>query len=335
VTVGKRSALELGAVAVCLAFVYVIVIGPLDRDYLIDQLVTAGCVALAVVGLTLVIGGSHQFHLGQGFFFGVGAYWTAVAAQRWSWPPLLALGSSAVVCCVLAWVIGRALNRVSGLYFAIATLALAVIGTSVAYQLREFTGGDNGLLVEEFSIAGWVMEPGLRSYIVVWTVALVGAWLASSYLRSRRGRAVRAVGGDEPAARALGISAGAARTQAFVIAAGFAAVGGGLHGFSSGFLYPDSFGLVASVEMVVYVIVGGATVLGGLIATGMLALIPLVFEQLEGRLDLVFGGVLVCLLVLLPEVPTPPWDRLKRRQRRLRAVDTGDVGLQDGVGVAQ
>lgn len=295
--------------AAALALVYLLVIGPLDRAYLVDQLVTAGCVSLAVVGLAVVVGGSRQFHLGQGFFYGVGAYWSAVADDRWSWPPLVAVASAVALSCAVAWLIGRILNRVSGLYFAIATLALAVIGTSLAHQLREFTGGDNGLAVGRFELAGWEMSTDMRRFVVVWVVAIIGAVLAERYLASRRGRAVRAVGGDEPAARALGISAAVTRTQAFVIAAGFAAVGGSMHGFSSGFLYPDSFGLIASVEMVVYVIVGAGTVAGALVATGLLALIPLVFEPLEGRLDLVFGVILVVLLVLLPESPRPHWPR--------------------------
>lgn len=324
-TADRRTLVGLGAIAVVLVIVYTLVTGPLDRGHLLEQLVTAGCTAIAVVGLTVVIGGSNQFHLGQGFFFGVGAYWTAVSAGRWSWPSLLALASSVVVCCALAWLVGRALNRVSGLYFAIATLALALIGVSVINELREYTGGDDGLLVGRLSIFGWEMTPGLRSYVVVWAVALVGAWLAIRYLRGRRGRAVRAVGGDEEAAKAVGISSGAMRTQAFVVSSGFAAVGGGLHGFSGGFLYPDSFGLVASVEMVVFVIVGGATVVGSLVATGTLALIPLVFEQLEGRLDLVFGVVLVALLVLLPEAPTAPWKWKWFQSRRGRS-PSAEVG---------
>lgn len=327
----RRTIIQLAVAAIALIVTYVLVTGPLDRAHLVDQFVSAGCVALAVVGLTVVVGGSHQFHLGQGFFFGVGAYWTAVAAGRWSWPPLLALLSATVVCCCLAWIIGRVLNRVSGLYFAIATLALAVIGTSIAFQLREYTGGDNGLLVDELEVAGWSMNSGLRGYVVVWSVALLGAFFATRYLRSRRGRAVRAVGGDEPAARSLGISSAGSRTQAFVIAAGYAAVGGGLHGFSSGFLYPESFGLVASVEMVVYVMVGAATVVGGLVATGMLALIPLVFEQLEGKLDLVFGVVLVTLLVLLPENPSVPWSRLRRTPSPEVASDPSIVPEEVGV----
>lgn len=287
--------------AVLLALVYLSITGPLDRTYLIGELISAGCVALAVIGLAVVVGGANQFHLGQGFFFGLGAYWAAIATGRWGWPPLLGLVSAVVATCALAWVIARILNRVSGLYFAIATLALAVIGTSVILQLRDYTGGDNGLPVEQFSIGGWEMSTDMRSYAVVWSAVLVGALLAVHYLASRRGRALRAIGKDEDAARALGISAGVSRTQAFVISSGFAAVGGALHGFSSGFLFVDSFGLIASVEMVVYVIVGGATVVGAVIATGVLALIPVIFEPLAGHLDLVFGIVLVVLLVALPE----------------------------------
>lgn len=284
-----------------LGVIYVLLTGPLDRSYLVGQFVSAGCVALASVGLAVVVGGSHQFHLGQGFFFGLGAYWSAIGSGRWSWPPLVALVSAVLLCGVIAWLIGRVLNRVSGLYFAIATLALVVIGTNLAFQLRSFTGGDNGLSVKRLNIAGWEMNSLLRSYVVVWGTAIVATFVAARYLKSRRGRAVRAVGGDEAAARALGISATVSRTQAFVISATYAGLAGGLLAFSSRFLYPDSFGLVASVEMIVYVIVGSTTVVGALFATALLSLVPVIFEQLEGHLELVLGVVLVALLVLLPD----------------------------------
>ncbi len=315
---GRRNVVALVAGAVVLLGVYMLVTGPLNRQYLVGELVTAGCIAIAVVGLALVIGGSHQFHLGQGFLYGLGAYWTAVATGRWSWPPLLALVSAVVVSCVVGWLIARVLNRVSGLYFAIATLALAVIGTSLIAQMRTFTGGDNGLPVDLFEVGGWTMRTDAQGFAVVWCVALVGAFAASRYLRSRRGRAMRAVGRDEDAARALGISSRSTRTQSFVISSGYAALGGGLLAFSSGFLYPDSFGLVASIEMVVYVIVGGATIGGALVATGVLALIPLVFEQVNEHLDLVFGIVLVALFMFVPEnVRGSVLEWRSRRARRL------------------
>lgn len=271
----------------------------LGRDFLATDMAAAGCLAIAVAGLAVLVGASNQFSLGQGAFLGLGAYAAAVAWTEWEVSPLVAVLLSVLLCAVIAWPIGWILNRLSELYFAVATLALTIITVSVIHQLSDHTGGEDGLSTAFFEVGGHVfIEPGERFWLT-WGTALVCALLVTSYLRSRRGRALRAVGGDEHAARALGIDAVALRTQAFVISAALAALGGALLTFTTGFIHPGAFGITASIQLVVMVILGASLVLRSLLMTFLIALLPAFFEPLQQHLELIYGAVLVVVLVSL------------------------------------
>ena len=271
----------------------------LDRDFLATDMAAAGCLAVAVVGLSVLVGAAQQFSLGHGTFLGLGAYTTAVVWTQWQVPPLVAVGLSVVVTALVAWPIGRILNRLSELYFAIATLALTIIAVSVILLLAEYTGGEDGLSTAFFQLGGHVLVEPRERFWLTWGTALLCAILMTSYLRSRRGRALRAVGGDEHAARALGIDATQLRTQAFVISAALAGLGGALLTFTTGFIHPGTFGITASIQLVVMVILGSALVLRSLLVTFLIALLPAVFDPLQEHLELIYGAVLVLVLLHL------------------------------------
>lgn len=289
-----RSVVILGIV---LIFVYWFVSGPLDSAYLIARLVTAGCLAIAVIGLSIVVGASHQFHLGQAFFCGLGAYWTGYTYGELGWPALVSGATALLVAIVLAYPIGLLLGRLAGLYFAVATLALAIIGTALVFQLDQFTGGEDGRVLPYLSIGSWSTETYLSSYLTVWAVALIAMLIAKRFLGSRRGVMTMAVGIDEAAARSLGIRAARTRMTAFTLAAVFGALGGVMFAFTTGFVYPGDFDLVVSIELVVYSIAGFGGVIGGVVATLVIGLIPVVFTTLSNSFEIILGVALTALMV--------------------------------------
>jgi branched-chain amino acid transport system permease protein len=301
------------ATALILWLSFLAVVDGLGRDFLATDMAAAGCIGVAVVGLVLLVGAAQQFNLGQGAFFGLGAYVAAVSVNELDVSPLIAVALSVLVASMLAWPIGRVLNRLSDLYFAVATLALTIIATSVIHQLSDYTGGEDGMSAPFFQVGEVVLSEPRERFWLTWGVALVSALLVTSYLRSRRGRALRAVGGDEHAARALGINPVALKTQAFVMSSALAGLGGALLAFTTGFIHPGAFGVGASIQLVVVVVLGAALVVRSLLMAFLIALLPVLFESLQQHLELIYGGVLVLVLINLTRAAVPGESTVRER----------------------
>lgn len=315
------------AMSLALAGAYWIIVGPLAADYMLNRMVATGCFAMAVIGLAVVVGASQQFHLGQGFFMAMGAYVSTYFSDARGWGPIAGLVIGVVVTVIVAWILGLILSRLDGLYFAVATLALPIIGGTIIDRLPQFTGGEQGQVVNYFTLGSWSLDSYLRAYVFVWAGVMILVVLAHRYLTSRRGYILRAVGSDEAAARSLGIKSTRAKAEAFAISAGFAAIGGSFRGYTNGFLYPGYFDVGASLEMIVYAVAGFGTVVGGVVATAVMGLIPVVFESLANSMLIVLGTILSLLLIFLPESVDFSRFRIgrKRRESRLDSAEGANV----------
>lgn len=300
---GHRSWRLVPSLGLPLALGYLYLTAWSDSDYLVIPLALAGTVAVAVVGLDLLFGIARQLNLGHAFFFGASAYASAVlAGPDYQWPPLLALLASVVGVTLLAYPVGWILLRLEGFFFAAATLGLGIIGQDLLLQLRDLTGGADGLAVPVFTIGSFEVDTPLRILVFAWVPAIAVALVARNLSRSDHGLAARSIGEDETATSAQGIDVFATKVNLFLLAACLAALGGSLYAFASGFIYPGAASLVASLEMVVVVVLGRAgSIVGPIVAVVFLRLLPAIFEPLEGRLDLVYGLTLIVLLLVLPD----------------------------------
>ncbi len=293
-----------------------------DSDYLVTPLALAGAVAVAVVGLDVLFGIARQLNLGHAFFFGASAYAsTILAGPDHEWPPVLAIVVSVIGVTLLAYPIGWVLLRLEGFFFAAATLGLAIIGQDLLLQLRDLTGGADGLAVPTFAIGGVEFNTPLRVLLLTWVPAILVAVLAKNFSRSGHGLAAHSIGEDETAAAAQGIDVFGTKVHLFLFASCLAALGGSLYAFAAGFVYPGTASLVASLELVVVVVLGRAgSIVGPIVAVVFLRLLPAIFEPLEGRLDLVYGLTLIVLLLLVPDELRLDrvWDRVSSRRTRSR-----------------
>jgi branched-chain amino acid transport system permease protein len=287
-----------------------------------------GLYALAAVGLTLLMGFAGQVSLGQGAFFLIGAYTSAVLtvgvdpAHRLVDPkagisPLLAVLAAPLVAAVLAAVIGVPLLRLRGHYLAFATLALHLIAFSLLYAWDRFSGGQYGITVTKpLEVAGRVLR-GADHAAAVWGLVGLVLVLATNLVHSRVGRALQAIATDEASAAASGVPVASYKLRLFVFAAALAGLGGGLFTFSFQFVSPEAFPVVLSVEFVVMVAVGGLGNVYGAVA-GTIAILYLeqklrdlgAHEKLLGwhLPDAaptvfsygVFGLILICIMLFFP-----------------------------------
>jgi branched-chain amino acid transport system permease protein len=259
-----------------------------------------GLYALVAIGLTLLMGFAGQISLGQGAFFLIGAYTSAILtvgidpAHRIVDPeagisPVLALLAAPVVTAAIAAVIGLPLLRLRGHYLAFATLSLHLIAFSLLYAWDRFTGGQYGISVTKpLEVGGWVIR-GADHAAVVWALVGFVLVLATNLVHSRVGRALQALATDEASAAASGVGVAAYKLKLFVLAAALAGIGGGLFTFAFQFVSPEAFPVVLSVEFVVMVAVGGLGNVYGAVA-GTIAILYLEQKLRElGARDALLG----------------------------------------------
>jgi branched-chain amino acid transport system permease protein len=230
--------------------------------------------AIAIMGLNILVGYSGQLSLGHGAFMALGAYTSAILAHRYHMDYLVTIPIAAVLTGVVGFLFGVPALRFSPLYLALATFALAVVTPSLIKRPAELTGGVRGILVtqpdppdfarEAFAtVTGTVMTSDQWIYYVIFLVALLLFWLAWNLARHRPGRAMRAIRDAEVAAAASGINVAGYKTLAFGISAFYAGTAGSLYALSLGFISADTFPVSLSIQLLVGAVVGGLASIGG------------------------------------------------------------------------
>ncbi|HEY0293761.1 MAG TPA: branched-chain amino acid ABC transporter permease [Bordetella sp.] len=264
----------------------------------------------------LVGGFLGRISFGHGVFIGTGAYTTLLLLHYWKITPLIGIPLGGVISALLAWIVGGPTLRLSGHYFAMATIALLQIGLLMLINW-DWAGGATGL---EAPIGDAAWNLLFRTKVPYYRIAVLLAFLtfcATYFLvHSRVGFYWRAINGDEAAARSLGVPADRYKMLAFVISAGMTGVWGGFFAMYVGFIDPDSmFNLTTSVQMVLVSILGGVGTLVGP-WLGAAVLLPLsestrVMLGSSGLgLDLlVFGLAILLVTMFLPGGLVTLWRR--------------------------
>ncbi len=255
----------------------------------------------------LVGGFLGRISFGHSVFVGVGAYTTLLLLHHLKLSPIIGIPLGGLVCAALAWIVGGPTLRLSGHYFAMATIALLQIGLLLMTNWA-WAGGAVGLEAP-IGDSPWMLL--FRSKVPYYWIAVGLAFLtfcATYFLvHSKTGFYWRAINGDEAASRSLGVAADRYKMLAFVYSAGMTGVWGGFFAMYVGFVDPESvFNLTMSVQIVLVTILGGV---GSLIGPwlGAALLLPLsegtrVLWGSSGLgLDLlIFGLVILLVTMFLP-----------------------------------
>ncbi|MDX7949949.1 ABC transporter permease [Lichenihabitans sp. Uapishka_5] len=258
-------------------------------------------IAVAVIfaaSLQLLMSPAGLVSFGHAAYFGLGVYGAALAVKLGGLSMGPAIGCGVALGLGGAALFGWLCVRLSGVYFAMLTLAFAQIVWSVAFQWTDVTGGDNGLL--GIWPAPWAATPRAFYWLCV-AVAVTVAGLIRVVTFSPFGFGLRAVRDATGRAEALGFSRARLQWGAFTLAGGLAALAGGLFAFLKGSVFPDSFGVGTSVDGLVTVLLGGVGTISGSVAGAILykGLSIWLVSQTDYS-KLVLGIVIVALCVALP-----------------------------------
>jgi branched-chain amino acid transport system permease protein len=278
------------------------------NDYQVAQI---GVYAVALAGLTLLTGANGQISLGNGAFMAVGAYGAGLLLAHTDVPIAVALLLAVAVGAVAGVVIGIPASRLRGPYLAGMTLALAVGLPSMVTKFSSVFGGDQGLSIAPPTPPNGVDPERWLAWIVLLCVVIVLV-LLGNLMRSRFGRAFRAVRDDEVAASLVGISVARTQVLAFAVSAGCAGLAGGLFGLTIGGANPDAFNVQLSISLLAGVVLGGTGSLFGVWwGAVLLVYVPQWATSVAGTLNLqtgqssnlallFYGVVLVVVMLAAP-----------------------------------
>ena len=216
--------------------------------------------ALFAVSLHFLLGPGGMVSFGHAAYFGLGAYAAALLVLRAQVPMEASLLLAPLAAVAGAALFGWFCVRLSGIYFAMLTLALAQIVWSVAFQWDSVTGGSNGLV--GVWPAQWLSSKPAYYFL---SLALCAAGIACLWriASSPFGNALRASRDSPLRAEAIGIDVRAQQWAAFVVAGAFAGLAGALFAFSKGSISPETLSVPRSVDALVMVLLGGVQTLVG------------------------------------------------------------------------
>jgi branched-chain amino acid transport system permease protein len=293
----------------------------LPNEYYLTVLIVAGFHTIVTMGLNLLMGYAGQVSLGHAAFYGIAAYTTGILTARFHWP--VAAGIAAGIALVLVVAAGIAVPtlRLRGHYLAMGTLGFGIIVYIVLNEATGLTGGPSGLTgIPKLTVAGFPVATDLGFYYVVWGVALLLFLLAQNLVRSRVGRALRAIHTSETAAAVLGVDTQRYKIGVFILSALYAAAAGTLYAHYVTFVSPGSFGFHASIQFVTMVVLGGMGSLWGAVAGAVfLTGLPEILRAIEDYDILLYGGLLILCMIFLPGGLAEGAERLVRAVRTLLA----------------
>jgi branched-chain amino acid transport system permease protein len=262
------------------------------------------------LGFDILFGYTGLLSFGQSAFFGTGGFVAAYLLTRMGFPNvILALVIGMAVAAVVGYLIGLLALRRTGIYFAMITVAIAEIFFFVEFNpLSDFTGGENGLpgvptpsLNLGFTTlnftSGWSLYPFIAFCY------FVGLVIAVRIVRSPVGAVLAAIRENPLRATAVGHDVWAYKLTAFVIAAAYAGLAGGLLGVLQGFMPPDAFMFDTSGQLVIQTAIGGrGTLIGPLVGAAIWLFLQDFLQatlKLGAEWKLVLGAVFVLLVCFL------------------------------------
>ncbi|MBI1281495.1 MAG: urea ABC transporter permease subunit UrtC [Anaerolineaceae bacterium] len=308
--------------------------------------------AIVALGLDLIWGYSGMLSLGQGLFFGIGAYCFAmylnletvgknlpdfmglygVTELPWLWQPfhspVVALILAVVVPMILAALLGFMIfrSRVQGVYFSIITQALTSIVALLLIGQQQLINGTNGITEMRTIFGAKLAAPETKLNLYLVTVVVLGiVFIACRFLvTSRFGRILVALRDDENRLRFMGYNPVLVKTIVFALSAGIAGIAGALFVPQVGIIAPKQLDIVASIEIVIWVAVGGRGTLVGAILGAILVNSgkSAVSTKYPDIWQLFMGALFIGVVLLFPEGIIGAVQKLWQRITPTRKVST-------------
>jgi branched-chain amino acid transport system permease protein len=297
---------RLAGAVLCLAAAALTIALPLVQPmpaYALNVLMQASTYAIAVFGLTIVLGYTGQINLAQAAFFGIGAYSVALGTTTLALPFWVALTMGVLLAGIAGAALGLTTLRLGGHYLAMVTISFQTILALVLTNWIDVTRGPDGISgIKRPVVFGYALSNS--GVYLAFCIAVL--WLVGFFVwrlgHTRLGRQMQAVRDNELAAGVAGVNTYKTKVTAFMLSSVLGGFGGGL--FASGFAYisPDQFSFAESVVFLTMALLGGVrTPFGTALGTALLILLPEWLRFLKVIYLAVYGAAVILIMVFMPE----------------------------------
>lgn len=280
--------------------------------YLSEVTNSVGLFILMGLGLNIVVGYAGLLDLGYVAFFALGAYSMAVLttsggeiATNFQWTFWQALPVSVLVAVIAGVILGVPVLKIRGDYLAIVTLGFGEIIRIMFLSdfLKPYLGGSFGIVeIAPPTIGGIVLNTSQTLYYLILASCLLALFVAYRLRDSRIGRAWKAIREDEDVAQAMGINLTTTKLLAFATGAGFGGLSGAIFAAKLSTVYPHSFVLQVSINVLALIIVGGMGSLPGVIVGALLLVgLPEILREFSEFRLLIYGILLIVMMLNKPE----------------------------------
>jgi branched-chain amino acid transport system permease protein len=251
---------------------------------------------LGGVSLMVLAGYTGLVSLGHAAFLGIGAYAHVYFVHDLGLPWVVSVAAASLVTAAAGVLVGLPALRMTGVYLTIATLAFALIIQEVFSRWDRVTGGLKGKPVDKPIVFGVSFASDLAFYFLCLAVLIGALWLTANLLRSPTGRAWVAIRDSEIAAQSMGVNLAVYKTMAFAYSAALMGAAGALFSHKIGFLAPDIFSVLLSIQLLLMVVVGGLGSLHGAIFGAIfVAMLPVLISQARDSVPALVAAALAPL----------------------------------------
>ncbi|MFI9557534.1 branched-chain amino acid ABC transporter permease [Nonomuraea endophytica] len=298
-----------------------------NPPYIVQDYTRICVVALPAIGLSLLTGYGGLISLGQGAFFGIGAYTTAILVADYGWAWWATLPLALVLAFAAGMLVGAPALRIRGVYLAIITLVLGALFPAVVMRFGAVTGGNQGKPLAAMTAPPWLplAADQFRYLICLFTLVAVLV-LTRNLTRGQAGRALVAMRDDESAAALMGVDVARTKVALFGISAALAGLAGSLFAATHGIVSSETayVTLTGSIQFLSAIVIGGATsTLGPVIGAAVTERLPDLLSDIDPVLaPAVYGGLLVVVVLVMRDglagLAGRVFDKLVRRKEEHR-----------------
>ena len=276
--------------------------------------------AIAALGLNMMMGFTGLISFGHSTWFGIGAYAAALAQRHWFTgqiilPTLFAM----VFVAALSAIVGMLILRRRGVYFALMTLALAALTCTVAFRWTALTGGEDGLgSLKRGAIGAVNLDDALAYYIFTALIGLAVLYCLLRVIRSPFGHVLVAIRENQQRATFQGYPVDRSKLAVFVLSAAVTALAGSLSGFQHYIVSAESASVAFSGQLLAMVVIGGMrSILGPALGVVFFILFRELFSIWTNNWLFWFGLTFVGFILFSPSGLVGIWERLRRRWQSL------------------
>lgn len=273
------------------------------NDYLLTIINMSLIYFIGALGISVLMGMTGYMMLGSASFMGIGGFISANFAVKLGMPVWLSIILATIATGIIGAIIGSALVKLNGAFFAFASLGFTQIVSTFLTNYVPFTGGADGMQkIPTLSLGGFKVTSLLQWFFVLCIIAFGCGLLVERIRKTQLGRSLESIRDNSVAAETLGVNTYLTKIYAFTIATMFAALSGALIAHHNSVISASLFSSVTSFRWFMMVMCGGVnSTLGAFIGTVVFTFLPEVLRFTKLFINMLFGVAIILTMIYMPD----------------------------------